>query len=225
MSAIQVAPTITASTRKLPIAASTPATAASIDALPRSRRGSSAFGSEVWLVTGLENSNTDVSRQVESVSHPRSTRWGDTLLGALIRSPGNGRARHPALIFQAEAGEWALFEAWGLNRIAAGLAAPVAALLQPLEGRIDLPELSVDLLEDGGVLLVLEDLRADVARVLVVVGQLADAGEIRRRLGVSQQVAAHAEQALALRFEPRTDLALVHRPLLAMLDLECVGTP
>jgi hypothetical protein len=72
---------------------------------------------------------------------------------------------------------------------------------------------------------VLEDLRADVAGVLVVVGELADAGEIRRRLGVPAQVAPHAPQALALRLEPGTDLSLIHRPLLAMLDLECGSTP
>src|SRR6266511_2209681 len=50
MSAIEVAPTITASTRKLPNAASTPATAASIDALPRTRRGSSAIGRSLTSV-------------------------------------------------------------------------------------------------------------------------------------------------------------------------------
>jgi hypothetical protein len=72
---------------------------------------------------------------------------------------------------------------------------------------------------------VLEDLRPDVSGVLVIVGQLADAGEIRRRLGVAPQVAPNAQQALALRFEPRADLALVHRPLLAMLGLECPTYP
>src|SRR6266566_642726 len=196
------APTTTASTRKLPNAASTPATAASIDAPPRSRRRSSIFGCRAWLAAGWENSNKDVSRQIECVNDPvQEVGWhppGCPVSTAGKRpsapsrppygsrgGPRQGRlALDPLLVFQAETGEWALFQARGLDRPAAGLADPVGALLQPLESRLDLP-------------------------VLGVVGQLADAGEIRRRLGVAPQVALHAQQALALRFEPRADLALV----------------
>src|SRR6266536_4141430 len=221
------APTTTASTRKLPNAASTPATAASIDAPPRSRRRSSIFGCRAWLAAGWENSNKDVSRQIECVNDPvQEVGWhppGCPVSTAGKRpsapsrppygsrgGPRQGRlALDPLLVFQAETGEWALFQARGLDRPAAGLADPVGALLQPLESRLDLPELGLHLLQDGDVLLVLEDLRPDVGGVLVVVGQLADAGEIRRRLGVAPQVALHAQQALALRFEPRADLALV----------------
>src|SRR6266536_2072283 len=135
-------------------------------------------------------------------------KWGDTLLGALFRPPGNGRASQadrrrgsgggpwqtrlaldPPLVLEAEAGVRPLFQALGLDRPAAGFADPVGVLLQPLEGRLDLPELGFDLLEDGGVLLVLEDLRGDVTWVLVVVGLLRHAGELRRRLGVPSPAA------------------------------------
>ena len=95
----------------------------------------------------------------------------------------------------------------------AGLADPVAAGLEPLERLLDLGELALDLLEQGLVLLVLEDLGADVGRVLVVVGLLADAGRVRGGRRVGLQTAEHPLQAGTLLLEAGAGLLLFHQPL------------
>src|SRR5919108_2938057 len=96
---------------------------------------------------------------------------------------GGGRGRQPLL------GDLA----------AARLADAVGALLQPVQGRLDLEQLVVDLLQQGEVLLVLEGLAAEVAGVLVDAGQL-----------VAVRARSLAEDALADLLEPA---ALLLQPL------------
>ena len=84
-----------------------------------------------------------------------------------------------SLVVEAVAGRGHGFEAVVADRLAAGLARAVAAVVEALEGVLDVGQLAFDAVEDAEVLLAIKGLGRHVGLVLVVGAELLEALVLR----------------------------------------------